>query len=378
MVRDRLSGVPRRVASRRHRNERDLLLFSTTTILLRSCLYIRHNPHRFFWMDNSDDYFEDDIVFDDEALAALDAEESKFIASQAQATSTQRPPPLYHSRYVPPQPPAKRQKTASGWRAPVQVQQRPAVPPGPAAYSLEDLDLPEISVRDGFYGVQRDSSQDLVQRAIGGVNAGVGGGMKRPASSMSNSSSGNIQQASGSGSRTASGGSNASGPTTKPATLQRTRSGLQVIGSYIPQAPAHPPSRYTPNQNHNPTSSRQPLPFVNAHAPQNHNQQHERPVIGRVTSFSGSGGSGSGPRLSQGLARQISNPSFNNRATPVQQHTRRASLVITREPSPAPNQDENARKMEEELAELRAQFEAVGPVSWFSILPVLFLIGMLG
>lgn len=285
MVRDRLSGVPRRVASRRHRNERDLLLFSTTTILLRSCLYIRHNPHRFFWMDNSDDYFEDDIVFDDEALAALDAEESKFIASQAQATSTQRPPPLYHSRYVPPQPPAKRQKTASGWRAPVQVQQRPAVPPGPAAYSLEDLDLPEISVRDGFYGVQRDSSQDLVQRAIGGVNAGVGGGMKRPASSMSNSSSGNIQQASGSGSRTASGGSNASGPTTKPATLQRTRSGLQVIGSYIPQAPAHPPSRYTPNQNHNPTSSRQPLPFVNAHAPQNHNQQHERPVIGRVTSF---------------------------------------------------------------------------------------------
>lgn len=212
--------------------------------------------------------------------------------------------------------------------------------------------------------------------------------MKRPASSMSNSSSGNIQQASGSGSRTASGGSNASGPTTKPATLQRTRSGLQVIGSYIPQAPAHPPSRYTPNQNHNPTSSRQPLPFVNAHPPQNHNQhpqpqyphnqQHERPVIGRVTSFSGSGGSGSGPRLSQGLARQISNPSFNNRATPVQQHARRASLVITREPSPAPNQDENARKTEEELAELRAQFEAVGLVSWFSISPVRFLTGMLG
>lgn len=301
------------------------------------------------------------------------------MASQAQATSTQRPPPIPHARYVPPQPPAKRQKTASGWRAPVQVPQgkpRPPVAPGPTAYSLEDLDLPEISVRDGFYGVQRGSSQDLVQRAVGGGGgggAGVGasGGMKRSASSMSNASSGNPQQAAGSGSRTTSGGSTASGTASKPAPgLQRTRSGLQVIGSYIPQQPAHVPTRNTPNHNQNPNSSRQPLSFVNAQPPHphphpqpqaqhQHYQQPDRPVVGRVTSFSNSG-----PRLSQGLARHTSNPSFHNRPPVPAQQTRKQSPAITHEPTPVTNQSDAARKMEEELAELRTQFEAVSELPW--------------
>lgn len=329
-------------------------------------------------MDNSDDYFEDDIVFDDEALAALDAEESKFMASQAQTTSNQRAPPLQYARpTLPPQPPAKRQKTATGWRAPIQAQPqaqaqfRPSVAPAPAAYSLEDLDLPEISVRNGFYGVQRESSQDQAQKAGGDGGGGGGGGMKRSASNLSAGSSGSAQQASGSGGRTASGGSTGAGGTSSKANgLQRSRSGLQVIGSYIPQAPANVPSRHTHNHNYNPNSSRQPLPLVNAHPPpQQHyapqpQQPQQRPPIDRNTSYPGSGGAGSGPRLSQGLARNASNPSFNGRLAGPGQQPQRQSPGLSHAPPPAASQKEtDARKLEEELAAMRAQLDAVGSIS---------------
>ena len=85
-------------------------------------------------MQDSDDYFMDDFVLDDTALAILDEEENKY------TLSTQNPTPSY----VPP--PPKRLKTETGWR------------PGPSsrrAETIDDLDdLPEISVQgDGSYGL---------------------------------------------------------------------------------------------------------------------------------------------------------------------------------------------------------------------------------
>lgn len=86
-------------------------------------------------MQDSDDYFTDDIILDDEALAILDEEEQKFTLS----TQAQIP--------TPPSPPAKRQKTNHDWKTSGGFHRR--------SDTLDDLeDLPEISVSaDGSYGV---------------------------------------------------------------------------------------------------------------------------------------------------------------------------------------------------------------------------------
>ncbi|KAI0058009.1 hypothetical protein BV25DRAFT_1325805 [Artomyces pyxidatus] len=95
-------------------------------------------------MDDSDDYF-DDIILDDEAIAALDATESQFLAAETQ-----------HTRPAVDLPPAKRQKTAQGWNAPQKKG---------TGFSLED-DMPEISIRNGFYGVPGHShSQSASQQS---------------------------------------------------------------------------------------------------------------------------------------------------------------------------------------------------------------------
>ena len=80
-------------------------------------------------MDGSDDYFTDDIVFDEQALAVLENEEQKYLT---QRTVLSRPP-------------TKRQKTETGWN--VGLGNRDG-----SQDAIEDL--PEISVRaDGSYGV---------------------------------------------------------------------------------------------------------------------------------------------------------------------------------------------------------------------------------
>ena len=85
-------------------------------------------------MQDSDDYFTDDFVLDDNALAVLEEEEKKYIGTQDIRLS-----------YVPP--PPKRLKTATGWRHGPTTNRR--------AETIDDLDdLPEISVHgDGSYGL---------------------------------------------------------------------------------------------------------------------------------------------------------------------------------------------------------------------------------
>ncbi|KAA1476771.1 hypothetical protein DENSPDRAFT_843841 [Dentipellis sp. KUC8613] len=98
-------------------------------------------------MDNSDDYFTDDIFLDEQAIATLDAEESKYNLS--------------HPRPTVAEPPPKRQRTATGWNAP---------PLPNRTASIEDLDLPEISVRGGFYGLHglsQSQSQRLASQQMG-------------------------------------------------------------------------------------------------------------------------------------------------------------------------------------------------------------------
>jgi len=83
-------------------------------------------------MQDSDDYFTDDFVLDEHALAVLDEEEHKY------TLSTQNHAPSF----VPP--PPKRLKTETGWRSGHR-----------RAETIDDLDdLPEISVQgDGSYGL---------------------------------------------------------------------------------------------------------------------------------------------------------------------------------------------------------------------------------
>ena len=97
---------------------------------------------------SDDEYGLDDLVLDDHALAVLDATERSLAAA---VTSTPRP------RSSPEQQPSKRLKTDHQW---IQLQGRqprerslPSNSKGltKATFSLEDTDLPEITISNSFY-----------------------------------------------------------------------------------------------------------------------------------------------------------------------------------------------------------------------------------
>jgi hypothetical protein len=95
---------------------------------------------------SDDEYGFDDLVLDDHTLSVLDATERKLVATY---TPTSRP------RSSPEQQPSKRLKTDHEW---VQLQGRQprekSLPPKgltKSRFSLEDTDLPEITISNGFY-----------------------------------------------------------------------------------------------------------------------------------------------------------------------------------------------------------------------------------
>jgi hypothetical protein len=96
---------------------------------------------------DSDDYFTEDIVLDDETLAVLDHEEQKYLTQISLAPS---------------QPPTKRQRTDNGWNPGLGNRPEP----------LDGLDeLPEISLRDdGSYGVRGASTSAGSEQSPGHVN----------------------------------------------------------------------------------------------------------------------------------------------------------------------------------------------------------------
>lgn len=128
-------------------------------------------------MDNSDDYFTDDLILDEQTLAVLDQEENKYLT---QIQPTPKPPPF------------KRQKIDNGWKPGLGGRQQ----------TLEDLDeLPEISLRsDGTYGVRglgfvppgirRNASAtrlELINAALSSAHNNNGAPPKPPSRSSSSS-----------------------------------------------------------------------------------------------------------------------------------------------------------------------------------------------
>lgn len=111
-----------------------------------------------------DDYFDDDLVLDDNALAVLDQAESQFQAAQQQVVGERRPadapPPIEP-------PPSKRQKTSHG---------NHEVEPAFVVHSVEDDEgLPEISVLGGggsykYPAAQRQAANALAAQLRGNVD----------------------------------------------------------------------------------------------------------------------------------------------------------------------------------------------------------------
>jgi hypothetical protein len=95
---------------------------------------------------SDDEYGFDDLVLDERTLAVLDATE-RDLAAAIPSTS--------HPRSPTEQPPTKRLKTTDGW-IPLQGQQphkrtSPSRGLTKSRFSLEDTDLPEITISNGFY-----------------------------------------------------------------------------------------------------------------------------------------------------------------------------------------------------------------------------------
>jgi hypothetical protein len=94
---------------------------------------------------SDDEYDFDDLVLDERTLAVLDATERDLIAAI---------PSTSHPRSPEEQQPAKRFKTNDGW---VPLQKQPPKRSSPSKsipksrFSLEDTDLPEITISNGFY-----------------------------------------------------------------------------------------------------------------------------------------------------------------------------------------------------------------------------------
>lgn len=94
---------------------------------------------------SDDEYGFDDLVLDERTLAVLDATERDLVAAI---------PSTSHPRSPAEQKPTKRLKTSNGW---VPQQQQPHKRSTPSKgmprsrFSLEDTDLPEITISNGFY-----------------------------------------------------------------------------------------------------------------------------------------------------------------------------------------------------------------------------------
>jgi hypothetical protein len=94
---------------------------------------------------SDDEYGFDDLVLDERTLAVLDATERDLVAAI---------PSTSHPRSPAEQQPTKRLKTNDGW---VPLQQQPHKRSSPSKvipksrFSLEDTDLPEITISNGFY-----------------------------------------------------------------------------------------------------------------------------------------------------------------------------------------------------------------------------------
>ena len=290
----------------------------------------------------SDDYFfDDDIVLDADALAVLDAEESKYFGTVANVHTNPRPAPTQ-----PTPPPAKRRRTDDDGRW---KHANTGIGGGSGNLVSQNLKrsdsffegLPDISLAgDGVYGVHSQGSQPPQSSNLA---SSIVKNAKKPLDQKSPSTS--FQQP-------------APAPIPAPASLLRER----TSNSNQHRPPLRPPPQrtHTPPSNvpHNPNHSNRPQPQQLRQQQPPHPQQQDQnqtkgpaprtgsvpPQPNRPQSL-GPGRNVNVPRqLPQQVARQFA-------AAPVQS-------VASRPPN-AVGGGTADKDLQDEVAKLRAQLELV-------------------
>ena len=287
----------------------------------------------------SDDFFDDDIILDEDALAILDAEESKYFSTLANAQQNQRPAPTQ-----PTPPPAKRQRTDGdgGWKHPATgggSGSGNVVAQNPKRSDSFYEDLPDISLAgDGVYGVYSQGSQP-------------------PQSSNHTSSAGIKNVKNPLGQRLPSTGFRQPDTTPAPPPRERTSSSNQNR-----PPPRPPPQRtHTPPSNlpHNPNNSNRPQPQQHHRqqqpsGPQNQNPNQTRGPVPRTGSIPPQPNrpQNFGPGRNVNLPRQQPQQQPARHVTPAPLHPSQSRpYAIGGSTTDQDSQDEAAR--------LRAQLEQV-------------------
>jgi len=283
----------------------------------------------------SDDFLFDDIILDADALAILDAEESKYFGTVANFQSNPRPAPTQ-----PTPPPAKRQRTdgSGGWKHPTkgggsgrlvsQNQKR-----SDSFYE----DLPDISLAgDGEYGVYSQGSQPTRN------------------SNLTSSAAKNVKNPLGQRSQPTGLQQTVPAPVSIPAPLPREQTSSLNQNRPPPRPP--PQRTHTPPSNvpHNPNNSNRPQPQQEhrQQQPSHPHQRHPNQTRGPVPRIGALPHQPNRPQTI-GPGRTVNIP----RQKPVQQ-----GIQHNVTPAPAqsrPPNDTADKDLQDEIAKLRAQLEQV-------------------
>jgi len=274
----------------------------------------------------SDDFFFDDIVLDEDALAILDAEESKYFGTVAGDQSNPRPAPTQ-----PTPPPAKRQRTDDdgGWK-------HPTTGIGGGSGKLVSQkrsdsfyeDLPDISLAgDGVYGVYSQGPHPPQSSNLTSSNAK---NVKNPL-----------------GQRSQSTGFQQLAPVPAPAPLPRERTSSFNQNRPPPRPP--PQRTHTPPSNLPHNSNRpQPQQQYRQQQPSHPQQQHQNQARGPVPR---TGSIPPQPNRPQNLGpgRNVNIP---------RQQTRHVTPAQPRPPN-AIGSAVTDKDLQDEVAKLRARLEQV-------------------
>ena len=281
----------------------------------------------------SDDFLFDDIVLDADALAILDAEESKYFSTIANAQQNSRPSPQPTPR------PAKRRRTDNdgGWN-----HSTPSIGGGggklvPQNQKRSDSfydDLPNISLAgDGVYGVYSQSSNipsssaKIVKNPLGQRHQAAGSHQTVPAPV----------------------------PVPAPAPLPRQRSSNLNQNKPPPRPPQQRTHTPPSNAPHNPTNVNRPQPqYQHRQQPSHPQQSHLNQARGSIPR--------AGPDLPQSNRPQNLGTGNVNvpRQQPVQQQARHVSPAPSQSRFPNVSSDSAMNKdLHGEIARLKAQLEQV-------------------